>query len=174
MNSNIRFFVIIIVSVIGILYVPLKLIILNNNLTPIQGSLIEVKKSGTRIPFYRFRISDYSNIFYNGGTGLLSNFKSDREILYNKNNKKITFFISKSDTSRIKKGKDIKYIGLQKNNIHIDLFYYQFSQLGKLPFFIFCILMMCLNVYGTYAFKRRVFEVLILLYLFYEILILVL
>lgn len=174
MNFNIKPVMIIIVSIIGILYVPSKLMILKNNLIPVKGTIVEVAKSYTRVPFYKFRLSNHSNLFYNSGTGLLSNLKDDKEILYTNVNKEIDFFINKTESSKLEKGEDIKYIGLQGKNVLIDMFYYQFSQLGKLPFFIFCILMMCLNVYGVYTFKIRIFEILIVLYLFYGILILVL
>lgn len=174
MNFNIKPVIIIIVSIIGILYIPSKLMILKNSLVPIRGSIIEVTKSYTRVPFYKFRLSNHSNLFYNSGTGILSNLKDDKEILYTNINKEVDFFINKKDIPGLEKGEDIKYIGLQRKNVLIDMFYYQFSQLGKLPFFIFCILMMCLNVYGVYTFKIRIFELLIILYLVYGILILVL
>lgn len=174
MSFNISPRMIIIVSIIGILYIPAKLMILKNSLIPIKGLVMEVTKSSTRIPFYKFRLSNHSNLFYNSGTGVLYKLKNDKEILYTSINKEIHFFISKADVSRLEEGKDVKYIGLQQKNVLIDLFYYKFSQLGKLPFFIFCILMMCLNTYGIYTFKIRIFEFLIILYLVYGILILVL
>lgn len=174
MNFNKKMTIIIIISIIGILYIPLRLVSLKNNLIPIQGSLIEVTKSSTRIPFYRFRLSDYPNIFYNSGTGFLSNLKSDKEILYKSVNKEITFFINRKDFSKLGKGDDVKYVGLQKKNVFIDLFYYDYSSFGKVFFSMFCILMMCLNLYGRYAFKTKIFEIFILFYLFYVILILIL
>lgn len=174
MNFNIKIFIIVLISIAGILYVPLKLIVLKSNLISINGTLTEVTKSFTRVPFYKFRIADYSNELYNSGTGVLSNLKDDKKILYNKNDKNITFFVNKKDFLKLKKGKDIQYIGLQKKNVFIDIFYYYFSQFGKLPFFIFCILMMCLNAYAIYTFKLKIFEFLIVVYLFYGILILVL
>ncbi|WP_294287576.1 hypothetical protein [uncultured Chryseobacterium sp.] len=174
MNFSSKPMMIIIVSMIGILYIPAKLMILKNSLIPIKGSVAEVNKSLTRIPFYKFRLSGHSNLFYNSGTGVLSNLKNDKEILYTNINREIDFFISKTDVLRLEKGKEVRYIGLQKKNVWIDLFYYQFSQLGKIPFFIFCILMMCLNTYGIYTFKLRIFEFMIISYLVYGILILIL
>lgn len=165
---------IIIFSIIGILYVPSKLMILNNDLIPVSGSVTEVKKSSTRIPFYRFRISNRSNLFYNSGTGLLSNLKNDKEVLYNNMNKEVGFFISKMDLPSIEKGKDINYIGLEKKNVLIDLFYYEFSQLGKLPFFFFGMLVTGFNAYGIYTFRKKIFELLAIFYLFYSFLILAL
>lgn len=174
MNFKIKTFVIVLISIAGILYVPLKLILLKNNLVSINGVLTEVTKSFTRVPFYRFHIADYSNEFYNSGSGVLSNLKDDKKILFNKNYKNVTFFVNKEDLPDLKNGKDIQYIGLQKKNVFVDVFYYYFSQLGKIPFFIFCILMMCLNAYAIFTFKHKIFEFLLIAYLFYGILILVL
>ncbi|MGD1320660.1 hypothetical protein [Chryseobacterium sp. 2R14A] len=173
MNFKIKIFVIII-SFVGILYIPFKLFVLKSNLVGISGKVTVVKKSFTRIPFYRFRITDYSNEFYNDGTGLLSNLKDDKKILYNTADKQITFFVNKNDLAKLEYKKDIQYIGLQKENVFIDIFYYYFSKFGKIPFFIFCILMMCLNAYAIYTFKSKIFEFLLIAYLLYGILILVL
>lgn len=174
MNFKIKIFIIVVISIVGILYVPFKLIVLKKNLVDISGTVTDVKKSFTRVPFYSFRISESSNEFYNDGTGVLSNLKDDKKILYNRADKHITFFVNKNDLLNLEYRKDIQYIGLQKENVLIDIFYYYFSKFRKIPFFIFCILMMCLNAYAIYTFRLKIFEILIISYLFYGILILIL
>ncbi len=159
---------------VGILYVPLKLLILKSNLTPVQGLLTKVEKSYTRIPFYRFHLSNDPTLFYNSGTGFLSNLKNDKEILYKGMNKEITFFVNKKDISKTKKETDIQYIGLQKKNVLIDLYYYFFSGFWDVVFSILCILMMGLNLYALYTFKIKLFQIFTFIYLFYGILILLL
>lgn len=156
---------IVLISAIALLFLPLKLIILNNNLVPINGVIKEVEKSSTRIPYYKFRLSDDSTIYYNSGRGLLSNIKTDKEILYNEKNKEISFYISKVDFSKLNKGEEIKYIGLEKRNVLIDLYYHSVSGLWNIVLGMFCIVMMALNTYAVYTYKKKVFEVFIIIYM---------
>lgn len=156
---------IVLISAIALLFLPLKLIILNNNLVPINGVIKEVEKSSTRIPYYKFRLSDDSTIYYNSGRGLLSNIKTDKEILYNGKNKEISFYISKVDFSKLNKGEEIKYIGLEKRNVLIDLYYHSVSGLWNVVLGMLCIVMMALNTYAVYTYKKKVFEVFIIIYM---------
>ena len=65
-------FLIILISIIGILYIPFRMQVLKNHLVEINGILEEVEKSGTRKPYYRFKLGNYpNNIFYNSGNGFL-------------------------------------------------------------------------------------------------------
>lgn len=156
---------IVLISAIALLFLPLKLIILNNNLVPINGVIKEVENSSTRIPYYKFRLSDDSTIYYNSGRGLLSNIKTDKEILYNGKNKEISFYISKVDFSKLNKGEEIKYIGLEKRNVLIDLYYHSISGLWNVVLGMLCIVMMALNTYAVYTYKKKVFEVFIIIYM---------
>jgi len=165
---------IIIISVIGILYVPASLMILKNNLNLIQGTVKNVEKSSDRFSYYQFHIDQYPNTFYNSGTGLLSFFKDDEKILKFNINREIRFYINSKDIEKLKKGEKIFFIGLEGENIIIDIFYYHFSKFSKIPFFLFCILMMCLNFYGVFILKSKTFEILLTIYLFLGMLILIL
>lgn len=165
---------IIVISVIGILYVPVRLLILKNNLNPIQGTVKNVEKSSDRFSYYQFHIDQYPNTFYNSGTGLLSFFKDDEKILKFNIDREIRFYINSEDIEKLKKGEKVIYMGLQGKNIIIDIFYYHFSKLSKMPFFLFCILMMCLNFYGIFILKSKIFEILLTVYLFLGMLILIL
>ncbi|KUY30383.1 hypothetical protein [Elizabethkingia ursingii] len=169
MKFNKKYFRIILISLTGLLLIPFKLIILSNNLIPINGIITEVHKSSTRIPYYSFKLSKDSTIFYNSGTGILSNLKNDREILYSEKNKELSFYIDKGDLPKLNTGKEIKYIGLQKTNVLIDLYYHLVSGLWNFIFGMLCIIMMALNTYALYHYKNKVFEVLIIIYLFYGI-----
>jgi len=172
-NSKMKIFIIIL-SIIGISYIPVKLMFLKNNLSPIEGTIREVTKSTNRFAYYQFYIDHYPNVFYNSGTGVLSFFKSDERILKFNINRKIKFYINSEDIEKLKKGEEVIYIGLQDKNIIIDVFYYYFSKLNKIPFFLFCILMMCLNFYGISILKNKIFEILLTVYLFLGMLILIL
>lgn len=165
MKSTKKSLKIVLISAIALLFLPLKLIILNNNLVPINGVIKEVEKSSTRIPYYKFRLSDDSTIYYNSGRGLLSNIKTDKEILYNEKNKEISFYISKVDFSKLNKGEEIKYIGLEKRNVLIDLYYHSVSGLWNVVLGMLCIVMMALNTYAVYTYKKKVFEVFIIIYM---------
>lgn len=165
---------IVLISVIGLLFLPIKLIILNNNLTPIQGTITEVQKSSTRVPYYKFRLSGDSTLYYNSGRGIISNIKNDRDILYNGKNKEISFYIDKKDLSNRNKGKEIQYIGLEKRNVLIDLYYHSVSGLWNFVFGMFCIVMMALNTYAVYTYKQKLFEIFIVIYLLLGISILML
>ncbi|SKB39791.1 hypothetical protein SAMN05660841_00278 [Sphingobacterium nematocida] len=165
MKSTKKSLKIVLISAIALLFLPLKLIILNNNLVPINGVIKEVEKSSTRIPYYKFRLSDDSTIYYNSGRGLLSNIKTDKEVLYNGKNKEISFYISKVDFSKLNKGEEIKYIGLEKRNVLIDLYYHSISGLWNVVLGMLCIVMMALNTYAVYTYKKKVFEVFIIIYM---------
>lgn len=174
MKYNKRMLLIIIISVTGILYVPLRIVLLKNNITPISGLLTEVEKTYTRIPSYKFKTSNYQSVFYNSGKGFLSKFKNDKVLLYKGINKEITFYINEKDFSKLDAGQNIKYIGLQKKNILIDLFYYYYSDFNKVFFSLIFLFIMCLNVYGLYIIKTKIFEYFLIIYLCYLILILIL
>lgn len=165
MKSTKKSLKIVLISAIALLFLPLKLIILNNNLVPINGVIKEVENSSTRIPYYKFRLFDDSTIYYNSGRGLLSNIKTDKEILYNGKNKEISFYISKVDFSKLNKGEEIKYIGLEKRNVLIDLYYHSVSGLWNVVLGMLCIVMMALNTYAVYTYKKKVFEVFIIIYM---------
>lgn len=165
MKSTKKSLKIVLISAIALLFLPLKLIILNNNLVPINGVIKEVENSSTRIPYYKFRLFDDSTIYYNSGRGLLSNIKTDKEILYNGKNKEISFYISKVDFSKLNKGEEIKYIGLEKRNVLIDLYYHSISGLWNVVLGMLCIVMMALNTYAVYTYKKKVFEVFIIIYM---------
>lgn len=166
--------IIILISIIGILYVPFQIFYLKSQLVPIIEIITKVEKSHTRIPSYKFKTSNYQSVFYNSGTGFLSKFKNDKVLLYKGINKEITFYINENDFSKLDAGQNIKYIGLQKKNILIDLFYYYYSDFNKVFFSLIFLFIMCLNVYGLYIIKTKIFEYFLIIYLCYLILILIL
>ncbi|KKO89198.1 hypothetical protein AAW12_24045 [Sphingobacterium sp. Ag1] len=165
MKLNKRSLKIVILSVIGLLFLPVKLFILKNDLKPISGVITEVKKSSTRVAYYKFKLAGDSSLYYNSGRGLLSNFKNDKETLYNRKDKVINFYINKKDLSAINKGREIKYMGLNNQNLWIDLYYHSVSALWNVVFGMLCIVMMALNTYAVYTYKHKLFEKFIILYL---------
>lgn len=159
---------IIILSVLGLLYVPLKMIILSHELTSIEGKLISMEKSRNRNPYFTFHLDNYSNLFYNEGNGTMSYFKDDEAVLKQNLNKNMSFFIHNDDFPKLNAREKIAYIGLQEKNIWIDLFYYHFSQLYKIPLIFFCIVMMIINFIGIRVYKNRIYEILLIIYFFYQ------
>lgn len=166
--------IIILISVIGIIYLPFKIFYLKSKLIPIKEVIKNVEKSHTRIPYYKFKVQRNLVEYYNSGNGLLSFFKNDEKILKRNINNELKFYINKEYTRDLEKNNKIFYIGLHNEHVYIDIFYYYFTGLGKFLFFLFCILIMCLNLYGVYVIKNRIFEIFLMYYIFYSIIILIL
>ncbi|WP_300670306.1 hypothetical protein [Soonwooa sp.] len=156
---------IILISVLGIIYLPLKLIILKNNLIPITGNIVDVSRTYTKSVTYQFRIANYPNLFHSNTGGILSDFKNDKAILFKSLHKDITFFINKNDHKKLLEGKDIVYLGVDKDYLFVDLFNYYYSGFGAAFYAFLCLFMVTLNVFGIYTYKHKIFTILALIYL---------
>lgn len=163
---------IVLISVLGILFVPSKLILIKNSLVSVSETVKSFNKSATRIPYFQFNTYERNNLYLNSGNGILSFFKEDDEILKNNLNRKISFFLTKSDFNKKNENDELFYIGLQHKNVWIDVVYYFFTFPVKMIFVFFILLVMCLNAYGFYVIKNKRFEYFLKFYLLYFILIL--
>lgn len=161
-------------SIIGILYVPLQILYVKNQLVPLEKVILNIEKSHTRIPYYKFNVQGSPIKYYNSGNGFLSFLKNDGKLLKENINENLDYYINKKDLSINENSKDIFYIGLNKKNVFIDIFYSHFTGFGKFLFFLFCIFIMCLNIYGIYIIKNKIFEIFLTFYIFYSIIILIL
>lgn len=154
MNSK---YIIILISVLGLLYVPVSILLSNHNLIQVHATVTKVIATKNRRPYYKFQVKEYPGVFYNSGNGLLSYFKKDQSILNNSLNKIIEFNISENDISATSNNEKF-YIGLEGKSKLIDLFYYNFSSYKKFIFSVLCLIMMVLNLYGIFKFEIIIFR----------------
>ncbi|MGJ1197852.1 hypothetical protein ACR777_17160 [Sphingobacterium spiritivorum] len=162
----------ILLSVIGILYIPLTALYRYNNLVPVTGTVTELIKTRTRIPYYKFRLAEYDNMFYHPGRGTLTLFKDD--LL--KSDNPVEFYILKGDAGKLNKGEEILYMGFENKDIGIDVFY-SITKPGLLIQFltlIFYFTIMCLNACCAYRYREKWSERLIVLYFLFFILLMAL
>jgi len=152
-----------VLAVIGILYIPLTCYYRYHHLTTVTGTLKEVVKTRTRIPYYEFYLNEYDNMFYNEGRGWLSIFKKDIQ----ETEKPVSFSILTSDAPSLGAGEPILYIGFNQQNVWIDLLYSVkepniFIHLFQLMLYFIeaFLLVICIYIY-----KMRLFEILFIIYL---------
>ncbi|KFC23606.1 hypothetical protein IO89_03230 [Epilithonimonas lactis] len=150
-------------SVVGIFYIPGKILISNNALKQVSATVTEVRKSGNRVAYFMFETKEYPGIFYNSGNGMLSYFKDDQAILNTSINKKLTFFINESET--LESGEDKFYIALKTKSKWTDLFYYNIKSFTKFFFSLFCLFLLIINTIAIYRYKMKLFEITFMVYL---------
>jgi len=163
---------IILLSIIGILYIPGKILISNSDLKEVNATVTEVRKSGNRVPYFEFKTKEYPGVFYNSGNGTLSYFKNDQANLKNSINKKLTFYINKNEN--LDTDGDKFYIALDSKSKWTDLFYYNIKSFTKIFFAMFCFFLMVINVIAIYTYKMKLFEISFMVYfaLFFLVLVL--
>ncbi|SEQ19144.1 hypothetical protein [Epilithonimonas lactis] len=154
---------VILMSVVGIFYIPGKILISNNALKQVSATVTEVRKSGNRVAYFMFETKEYPGIFYNSGNGMLSYFKDDQAILNTSINKKLTFFINESET--LESGEDKFYIALKTKSKWTDLFYYNIKSFTKFFFSLFCLFLLIINTIAIYRYKMKLFEITFMVYL---------
>ena len=153
---------VILLSIVGIFYIPGKILISNNDLIKVNAIVTEVKKSRNRMPYFEFKTKEYPGIFYNSGNGTLSYFKDDEAILKNSTNKKLTFYINENEN--LESNDEKFYVALDLKSKWTDLFYYNIRSFTKFFFAMFCFLLMIMNVIAIYRYKMKLFEISFMVY----------
>lgn len=149
-------------SIIGIFYIPGKILISNNALKEVNATVTEVWKSGNRVPYFMFKTKEYSGVFYNSGNGMLSYFKNDEAILKNSINKKLTFYINENES--LENDEDKFYIALDSKSKWTDLFYYNIRSFTKFFFSVFCLFILIMNTVAIYSYKMKWFGISFMIY----------
>ncbi|SIT25112.1 hypothetical protein SAMN05421786_11452 [Chryseobacterium ureilyticum] len=156
--------IVITLSILGVLYIPLRMLITTSSLKEIQGTIKEVRPSSTRIPYYTFTLNEYPCSFYNKGNGTLSLLKDAPET----QKKAVSLMIKNNDTSLLQHKTSVFYFAFNQKNKLIDV-YYSIVRLGVLPHFItlfFYFLILLFNILGAYLLpKQDIFSKFIKLYL---------
>ncbi len=162
---------IILLNIALFLYFFISIIISYHNLIPTKGTLINMEKSGNRIPYYTFRLKEFNCTFQNKGHSFLS-LLTDNEYIYNtwmkedetnfnpfNNNttnskitsseNKVSFYINKKETDRLTENQKIFYAGLHFTNQPektytkiIDSYYYSIKN-GKSAIYIIVFFCFC-------------------------------
>ncbi|WP_131450803.1 hypothetical protein [Chryseobacterium sp. FH1] len=153
---------VILMSVVGIFYIPGKILISNNALKQVSATVTEVRKSGNRVAYFMFKTKEYPGVFYNSGNGMLSYFKDDQAILNTSINKKLTFYINESET--LESEEDKFYIALESKSKWRDLFYYNIKSFTKFFFALFCLFLLIINTIAIYRYKMKFFEITFMVY----------
>lgn len=156
--------IVITLSILGILYIPLRMLITISSLKEIQGTIKEVYSSSTRIPYYTFTLNEYTCSFYNKGNGTLSLLKNAPEA----QKKTVSLMIKTDDTSLLQHKTSVFYFAFNQKNKLIDV-YYSIVRPEVLTHFItlfFYFLILLFNIIGAYlAPKQDIFANFIKLYL---------
>ena len=118
MKSNLKTSTLIL-SFIGLTFLPIAMLIQYNLLITIEGVLSEVNKSSHRTPYYKLNLNGYKSTFQNKGNGLLSFLKP--AIVYNK--KPVYFKILKDNLPFVNTYEKTTYIGFNGKDTLIDLYY---------------------------------------------------
>lgn len=154
----------IILSIVGILYIPVRMIITASSLKEIQGTIKEVHPSSTRIPYYTFTLKEYPCSFYNKGNGTLSLLKTAPKAGENA----ISLMIKTDDISLIQHKTSVFYFAINQKNKLIDV-YYSIIKPGVLIHFItlsFYFLILIFNTLAAYLYpEKNIFPGFIKLYL---------
>lgn len=153
---------VILLSVLGIFYIPAKILISNHNLKEIDATVTKIKKSGDRVSYYLFETKEYSGVFYNSGNGTLSYFKNDETILKNSVGKKMNFYIVENEN--LQNSDDKFYVALDLQSKWTDLFYYNIRSFTKFFFAVFCIFLMTVNAIASNRYKMKVFDISVVAY----------
>ncbi|MGU3376103.1 hypothetical protein [Chryseobacterium sp. M5A1_1a] len=155
---------VIILSLLGIVYIPLRMLITVYSLEEVRGTIKELHKSSTRIPYYTFILKEYSCTFYNKGNGALSLLKDPPE----SGKKPTSLMIKSTDRSLLSGNQPVFYFAFNKKNKLIDVYYSivrsgLFSHFMILSFYFFILVF---NVMGAYRYpKQELFVNFIKLYL---------
>lgn len=157
-------------SVVGVFYIPGKILISNHSLMEVNATVSEVRKSGNRVPYYKFKTKEYPGVFYNSGNGMLSYFKNDEAILKNSINKKLTFYINENEN--LENDDDKFYFALNSKSKWMDLFYYNIRSFTKFFFAVFCLFLLIINTIAIYRYKMKLFEISFIVYFVLFILVL--
>lgn len=153
---------VILLSIIGIFYIPGKILISNSDLMQVNATITEVRKSGNRVSYFIFKTKEYPGVFYNSGNGMLSYFKNDEGILNNSINKRLTFYIDNNEN--LESNDEKFYIALDSKSKWTDLFYYNIRFFTKFFFAMFCFLLLIMNVIAIYRYKMKLFEISFMVY----------
>ncbi|MBO6200860.1 MAG: hypothetical protein J6N74_04490 [Chryseobacterium sp.] len=153
---------VILMSVVGIFYIPGKILISNHSLMEVNATVSEVRKSGNRVPYYKFKTKEYPGVFYNSGNGMLSYFKNDEVILKNSINKKLTFYINENEN--LENDDDKFYVALNSKSKWTDLFYYNIRSFTKFFFAVFCLFLLIINTIAIYRYEMKLFEISFIVY----------
>jgi len=153
---------VILLSIVGIFYIPWKILISNSDLIEVNATVTEVRKSGNRVSYFIFETKEYPGFFYNSGNGTLSYFKDDEAILKNSTNKKLTFYINKNEN--LESNDEKFYVALDLKSKWTDLFYYNIRSFTKFFFAMFCFLLMIMNFIAIYRYKMKLFEISFIVY----------
>ncbi|MCD9854259.1 hypothetical protein LUD75_06060 [Epilithonimonas sp. JDS] len=153
---------VILMSVVGLFYIPGKILISNNALKEVNATVTEVRKSGNRVPYFIFKTKEYPGVFYNSGNGMLSYFKDDQAILKTSINKKLTFYIDENEN--LESDKDKFYIALESKAKWTDLFYYNIRSFTKFFFALLYFFILIINAIAIYRYHMKLFEIIFMVY----------
>lgn len=144
---------VIIFSILGVLYIPFRMVMKLYSLEKIQGTVKEVRSSSNRIPYYTFTLQEYSCSFYNKGNGTLSLLKSPPK----PGEQTSSLMIQSADKSLLKSNETIFYFAFHEKDKLIDL-YYSIVRPGIFTHFIsifFSFFLLFLNALGAYLYPRQ-------------------
>ena len=157
-NASMNFKILILLfSFVAVLYIPVNIISTHKNLIEIRGTLKEIKKSRNRNPYFEFKLNEFPCTFHNPGNGTLNIFKNDIEMNVNQ----VVFYIDKKAKDDLQSNSKIIYMGFNKKNLIIDVYYKIVRPNGLVHFlFIFSsFIILCVNVFCFYVYnKARIFE----------------
>ncbi|UCA61647.1 hypothetical protein KB553_08945 [Chryseobacterium rhizoplanae] len=144
---------IIIISILGILYIPLRMVIKSYALEEIQGTVKDVHASSNRIPYYTFSLEEYPCSFYNKGNGTLSLLKTPPK----QGEQSVSLMIQSEDRSLLNSNEAVFYFAFHQKEKLIDL-YYSVVRPGiftHFTFLFFYFLVLLLNVLGAYRYPKQ-------------------
>lgn len=142
-----------IISILGILYIPLRMVIKSYALEKIQGTVKDVHASSNRIPYYTFSLEEYPCSFYNKGNGTLSLLKTPPK----QGEQSVSLMIQSEDRSLLNSNEAVFYFAFHQKEKLIDL-YYSVVRPGiftHFTFLFFYFLVLLLNVLGAYLYSKQ-------------------
>lgn len=142
-----------IISILGILYIPLRMVIKSYALEKIQGTVKDVHASSNRIPYYTFSLEEYPCSFYNKGNGTLSLLKTPPK----QGEQSVSLMIQSEDRSLLNSNEAVFYSAFHQKEKLIDL-YYSVVRPGiftHFTFLFFYFLVLLLNVLGAYLYPKQ-------------------
>lgn len=142
-----------IISILGILYIPLRMVIKSYALEKIQGTVRDVHASSNRIPYHTFSLEEYPCNFYNKGNGTLSLLKTPPK----QGEQSVSLMIQSEDKSLLNSNEAVFYFAFHQKEKLIDL-YYSVVRPGiftHFTFLFFYFLVLLLNVLGAYLYPKQ-------------------
>lgn len=142
-----------IISILGILYIPLRMVIKSYALEKIQGTVRDVHASSNRIPYHTFSLEEYPCSFYNKGNGTLSLLKTPPK----QGEQSVSLMIQSEDRSLLNSNEAVFYFAFHQKEKLIDL-YYSVVRPGiftHFTFLFFYFLVLLLNVLGAYLYPKQ-------------------